>query len=176
MSTLEVVFGIFPREAAMTMIAETAYAPAENFDQNRKIIEVINDQQLLDEDGKLNPSPAVAACRRSTARPSSRGPAKFPSTETSPSGPCWACPLQWAKTSRTWTTPKTSTFPRPSRRRASWPSKNLGSCSPVITRRSYWLSSTHSAGARTGAVPGAISRAASPKTSLGGARWGGSSP
>lgn len=64
MSALQVVFRIFPREAAMTMIAETAYAPAENFDQNRKIIEVINDQQLLDEDGKLKPSPAVAAINR----------------------------------------------------------------------------------------------------------------
>ena len=64
MSTLEVVFGTFPREAAMTMIAETAYVPAENFDQNRKIIEVINDQQLVDEDGKLNPSPVVAAINR----------------------------------------------------------------------------------------------------------------
>ena len=64
MSKLEFVFGIFSRGAAMAMIAESTFVYACNFDQIRKTIEVINNQQPVDEDGKLNPSPAVAAINR----------------------------------------------------------------------------------------------------------------
>ena len=64
MSTPEVVFGIFPRGEALSTVAKNAYAPAGDFDQNRKTIEVTNGQQLVDEDGKLKPSPAVAAINR----------------------------------------------------------------------------------------------------------------
>ena len=85
MSTPEVVFGIFLLGMAMAMIAENAYVPAGNFDQNRKIVEVTNEQQLVDEDCKLNPNPAVAAINRAL---NSQGPAKSPSTRAWSSGPC----------------------------------------------------------------------------------------
>ena len=64
MSTLEVVFGIFPRGKAMAMIAENAYVPAGNFDQNRKIIELIKEERAVGEDGKPTPSLAVSAINR----------------------------------------------------------------------------------------------------------------
>lgn len=64
LSALEVVFGIFPRWTAMAMTAENAYVPGGNFDQNRRTIEVINEQRLVDDNGKLNPSPVVLATNR----------------------------------------------------------------------------------------------------------------
>ena len=64
MSALEVAFGIFSRGTAMAMIAENAYVPGGNFDQNRRVIEVINEHRLVDKDGNLNPSPAAAAINR----------------------------------------------------------------------------------------------------------------
>ena len=69
MSTPGVVFGIFPSGKAMAMIAENAYVASGNFEPNRRTNEVINEQRLVDEDGKLNPSPAVAANNRALQKP-----------------------------------------------------------------------------------------------------------
>ena len=94
MGTLEVAFSIFPRGTDMAIIAKSAHVPADDFDRNRKTIELINGQQLVGKDGSWT---LARRWRRSTVRFSSRGPAKFPSSGTWPSGPCWACTLQSAR-------------------------------------------------------------------------------
>ena len=163
----EVVFGAILRGTAMAMVAENAYVPAGDFDQNRKTIEVINDRQLVGEGDKLIPSPKLAAI-------------KFALNQSRTGQPCinWGLLVRsllglYSSVSESATyVVKTNCigFSVAVEVKNGLALRGRGGRSPAAARRSCWSSSANSAEARTGAAPRARSRAAAPSAFRGGAR------